>query len=167
MTMAGRAMRYLMAAAVMGGVMVPSGAMAETASAEAKAQVYVPIQFAVLLEMDFGNIVSSSSGGRVVLDPVASARDCGAMICTGSFSWSRLAVSGSDATVEISYAPLFYLNGPGQPIAAELTYPGGSGSQIQMTGGSAEVQFGAILHINPDQVPGPYSGQFAVDVNYQ
>lgn len=160
-------MRYGVVAAAVGGALVPSAAMAETASADSKAQVHSPIQFAVLLELDFGSIIAGSSGGSVVLDPLASARNCGTMICTGSFSWSRLSLSGSDATVAISYAPLFYLNGPGQPIGAELTYPGGSGAQIQMTGGSAEVQFGAILHINPDQLPGAYSGQFAVDVNYQ
>jgi len=165
--MARRMTRYWVAAAAVGGALVPSAAMAATASADSKAQVHVPIQFAVLLELDFGSIIAGSTGGSVVLDPLASARNCGTMICTGSFSWSRLSLSGSDATVEISYAPLFHLNGPGQPIGAELTYPGGSGSQIQMTGGSAEVQFGAILHINPDQAPGAYSGQFAVDVNYQ
>ncbi|MEQ8744175.1 DUF4402 domain-containing protein [Parasphingorhabdus sp.] len=166
--MAGRTMRYLGVGAALGGALVPGAAMAVVpVGADSKAQVYRPIQFAVLLELDFGSIIAGSSGGTVILDPTSSSRDCGTMICTGSFSWSRLAISGSDATVAISYAPIFYLTGPGAPIGAELTYAGGSGSQIEMTGGSAEIQFGAILHVNPDQVPGAYSGEFAVDVNYQ
>jgi hypothetical protein len=158
-------MRYWMVGAAVGGALLPSAAMAETG--DSKAQVHRPIQFAVLLELDFGSIIAGGAGGSVVLDPATSSRACGAMICTGSFSWSRLAISGSDATVGISYAPLFHITGPGAPIGAELTYPGGSGSLIEMSGGSAEIQFGAILHVNPDQLPGAYSGQFAVDVNYQ
>ena len=166
--MAARARRYGMGSAALAGLLLPAAALAQTsASGDGKAQVYSPVQFAVLLELEFGSIVANGSGGSVVLDPTASARDCGTMVCAGSFSWSRLAISGSDATVEISYAPIFYLTGPGEPIGAQLTYPGGSGSQIQMTGGAAEIQFGAILHVNPGQLPGAYSGQFAVDVNYQ
>ncbi|MEH6790561.1 DUF4402 domain-containing protein [Parasphingorhabdus sp.] len=165
--MAAQSIEYLAMAAAIGAALVPAAAAAETASADSKAQILRPIQFAVLLELDFGNIIANSSGGSVVLDPLSSSRNCGTLVCTGAFSWSRLAITGSDAMVDISYAPLFYLTGPGAPIGAQLTYPGGSGSQIEMTGGSAEVQFGAILHVNPDQVPGAYSGQFAVDVNYQ
>ncbi len=159
------AIRTLALSAALGTAAYPSIAMAETAGSAA--EVYDPIQFAVLLELNFGSIVANSTGGDIVLDPADGTRDCGALICAGTFSWSKLALTGSDATVEMTYAPLFYLTGPGDPIGAELTYPGGSGSTVDIVGGSAEVEFGSILHINPDQVQGEYQGQFEVDVFYQ
>jgi Domain of unknown function (DUF4402) len=142
---------------------------AETQTAEARARVYQPINFAVLLELDFGTVVSNPAGGTIVLDPAAGTRDCagGSLICTGSFSWSRLQLTGSDATVVVTYAPNFTLTGPGDPITAELDFPGGSGTSVALTGGSTTIEIGAKLHVNPNQVSGPYTGLFSVDVNYQ
>lgn len=165
--MVGNAIGALIRSTILGCVLISSAAMAEPASSDSRAQVYQPIQFAVLLELDFGSIIANGTGGMVVLDPAAGSRDCGGMVCSGSFSWSKLSLTGSDATVAITYPPIFYLTGPGAAIGTELTYPGGSGSTIEMTGGSAEIDFGAILNVNPNQVPGAYRGEFSVDVNYQ
>jgi Mat/Ecp fimbriae major subunit len=142
---------------------------AETQTADARARIYQPIHFAVLLELDFGTVVSDPTGGTIVLDPATNTRDCagGSLVCTGSFSWSRLQLTGSDATVVVTYAPNFTLTGPGDPITAELDFPGGSGTSVALTGGSTTIELGAKLHVNPNQVPGPYSGLFSVDVNYQ
>lgn len=159
------AIRTLAFSAVLGIAAHPSIALADTADGEA--EIFNPIQFAVLLELDFGSIVANSTGGDIVLDPADGTRNCGGLICAGTFSWSKLSLTGSDATVEMTYAPLFYLTGPGEPIGAELTYPGGSGSTVDIVDGSAEVEFGSILHVNPDQVQGEYQGQFEVDVFYQ
>lgn len=43
---------------------------------------------------------------------------------------------------------------------------GGSGAIVHLAGGSAVVKFGARLHINPGQVPGNYSGDFMVTLQY-
>jgi Domain of unknown function (DUF4402) len=144
-------------------------AHADTQTADAKARVYQPINFAVLLELDFGSVVSDPVGGTVVLDPATGTRDCagGSLICAGNFSWSRLQLTGSDATVVVTYAPSFTLTGPGVPIIAELDFPGGSGTSVALTGGSKTIELGAKLHVNPNQVPGSYAGLFSVDVNYQ
>jgi Domain of unknown function (DUF4402) len=157
------------AAIVLAAVTMPFAAHAKTATANANATLYRPIQFAVLLELDFGSIVSDPTGGTIVLDPASGTRDCagGALVCTGSFSWSRLQLTGSDATVVVTYAPSFTLTGPGTPISAELDFPGGSGTSVLLTGGSKTIELGAKLHVNPNQAPGPYSGVFSVDVNYQ
>jgi hypothetical protein len=141
---------------------------AETQTADARARIYKPINFAVLLELDFGTIVSDPTGGTIVLDPGTGTRDCagGSLICTGSFSWSRLQLTGSDATVVVTYAPNFTLTGPGDPISAELDFPGGSGTSVALTGGSTTIEIGAKLHVNANQTPGSYAGLFSVDVNY-
>lgn len=144
-------------------------AHAETASAASKAKLYRPINFAVVLELDFGSIVSGPAGGTVVLDPATGTRDCagGTLVCTGSFSWSRLSLTGSDANVRVTYAPTFTLVGPGAPIAAELDFPGGSGAVVSLSGGSRTIDIGAKLHIAPNQVPGNYTGLFSVNVDYE
>jgi Domain of unknown function (DUF4402) len=144
-------------------------AHAETVGADSKAKVYRPINFAVVLELDFGSIVSGPAGGTVVLDPATGTRDCGGgtLVCVGSFSWSRLSLTGSDANVRVTYAPSFTLVGPGAPIVAELDFPGGSGTVVALSGGSRTIDIGAKLHVAPNQMPGNYTGIFSVDVNYE
>jgi Domain of unknown function (DUF4402) len=148
--------------------LLPCAAHADVKVADATITVYEDIQFSVLLDMDFGTIVSDSTGGTVNIDPVNNSRTCPAtMTCTGSFSFSELQLSGSDANVVVTYDPSFNLNGPGVPILVEPQFPGGSGAVVQLTGGSAIFKFGAQVHINPYQQPGAYNGVFTVDVSYQ
>jgi hypothetical protein len=156
-------------AIVLAAATMPFAAHAQNATADANARLYRPIQFAVLLELEFGSIVSDPAGGTIVLDPVSGTRDCagGTLICTGGFSWSRLQLTGSDATVVVTYDPSFTLTGPGAPISAEIDFPGGSGTSVLLTGGSKTIELGAKLHVNSNQAPGAYSGVFSVDVNYQ
>lgn len=155
--------------AIAAAAMSPIVAHADIQSASANARVYQPINFAVLLELEFGSIVADSLGGTVTLDPASGTRDCagGSLICAGTFSWSRLQLTGSDATVVVTYSPSFTLTGPGDPIIAELDFPGGSGASVLLTGGSTTIEIGAKLHVNANQAPGPYTGLFSVDVNYQ
>jgi Domain of unknown function (DUF4402) len=157
------------AAGLVIAALLPATAQAETANSTSVAKVYRPIQFAVLLELEFGSVMATSAGGTVTLDPGTGTRDCagGTLVCTGAFSWSRLQLTGSDATVVVTYSPSFTLTGPGDPISAELDFPGGSGSSVALTGGSKTIEIGAKLHVNPNQLPGAYEGLFSVDVNYQ
>lgn len=162
--------RYYLTACLLALGILPGTSHAQNlAQAEATAQLYQEIRFAVLLELDFGSIVSSPAGGTVTLDPASNSRDCGGgtLVCAGSFSWSRLSLSGSDATVVVTYPPSFTLTGPGTPIQAELHFPGGSGSTVNIVGGSTTINIGASLHVNPNQVPGVYDGIFNIDVTYQ
>jgi hypothetical protein len=142
---------------------------ADTESANATLTVYEQIQFAILLEMDFGTVVSNPVGGVVHLDTSDGSRDCGggSLTCTGTFNFARLQLSGSDANVRVTYAPSLQLNGPGSPILVEPEFVGGQGAVVQLTGGSAAFEFGAKLHVNPGQAPGTYSGVFTVDVGYE
>jgi Mat/Ecp fimbriae major subunit len=143
-------------------------AMAGTATGNGKVTVYETLNFAVLLEMDFGKIVTDTSGGMVDLDPVTNARNCPSNLdCIGTFSFARLQLTGSDAQVSVNYDPNFQLTGPGDSITVEPTFSGGQGAIVQLTGGSASFDFGAKLHVNPSQLAGSYSGEFTVDIDYQ
>lgn len=149
-------------------MLTATSAAAETASGNARVRVLQPINFAILLETDFGQIVAGGSGGTVLLNPLDGTRDCTAsgMTCTGSYSVARLILTGSDAIVTITYDPNFTLTGPGSPMTVAPLFVGGSGSQIMLTGGTATIDFGAALTVNPNQVEGVYSGDFTISVNY-
>lgn len=131
------------------------------------AQVLEEIQFAVLLDMNFGRIAVNGAGGVVELDPASNNRMCDAgLVCTGTFAVSQLHLTGSDANVQINFQPSFTLTGPGDPMLVEPQFPGGPGAVINLTGGARTVRFGARLHINPLQAPGVYSGDFSIDLEY-
>ena len=143
-------------------------AFADSETGDASITIYEQIQFAVLLEMDFGRIATGSSAGVVELSQSTGTRDCDPnLVCVGGFSFSRLSLSGTDALVRVTFQPDFELTGPGQPMRVEPTFEGGSGAIVRLENGSADFDFGAKLFINAGQVSGQYSGTFAVNVNYE
>ena len=150
--------------------MMPAAAQAAAvATSSSTAQVLEEIQFAVLLDMDFGKIAvrDNSVGGRVTIDPNSTGRVCDpALVCSGTFAVSRLQLTGSDANVQVNFDPTFELTGPGDPIQAEPQFPGGPGAVVRLTGGSTVVKFGATITINPGQAPGKYTGNFTVNLEY-
>lgn len=163
------ATRWL-AAAALSALLGAGPALAGAAtSPTAQAEVLESIQFAVLLDMDFGRVAVRDplNGGDVIIDPSSSGRTCSAtIVCTGTFNTSRLELTGSDAAVQVNFDPSFLLTGPGDPIMAEPQFPGGPGAVVNLTGGYTVVNFGAILHINAGQAPGLYSGTFTVNLEY-
>jgi hypothetical protein len=162
----GKIVRGVAAIAAMSGL-APGTAQAESLSAQSKATVYRPSTLASLLDLDFGTVVSDGTGGVVMLDVDANARNCDpGMMCSAAYAFATLYLTGSNATVQVTYDPVTQLTGPGQPMDVSLLFPGGSGSYVTITNNAAVIRFGASLTINSNQVPGDYSGQFAVNVNY-
>lgn len=151
-------------------VLAPAAAQAAASvTADSTAQVLEEIQFAVLLDMDFGKIAvrDNALGGVVTIDPASGSRNCNAnLVCTGSFAVSRLLLTGSDANVQVNFDSTFTLTGPGDPIQAVPQFPGGPGAVVRLTGGSTVVKFGAAITINPGQAPGKYNGTFTVNLEY-
>jgi hypothetical protein len=149
-------------------VVVPGSAHAgATANADSRAQVYENIQFAVLLDMDFGRIASDGSAGVVELQSASGNRTCApGLACVGTYGMSELRLTGSDANVIVTFDPTFNLSGPGQDMVAEPNFPGGSGTIIHLAGGTSVIRFGARVYVNAGQAPGNYSGQFTVNLEY-
>ena len=150
------------------GLALPAPAAAGTAqTSSSTAEVLQTIQYAVLLDMNFGRVAASGNAGVVELNPTTGTRNCDPnLVCVSGFNMSELRLTGSDANVQVSFDPTFQLTGPGDPILAEPLFPGGSGAVIAITGGQAVVNFGAKLHINAGQAPGIYSGDFTVYLEY-
>lgn len=66
-------------------------ASAETSATEAKVRILRPINFAILLEMNFGDVIADASGGPVTLSPADGSRNCvsASLTCTGSHNVAR------------------------------------------------------------------------------
>ncbi|MCZ8322412.1 MAG: DUF4402 domain-containing protein [Novosphingobium sp.] len=142
-------------------------AAATVQTANATAQVLETIQYAVLLDMNFGRVAVNGSAGVVELDPASGLRNCDpTLVCVSGFAMSELRLSGSDANVQVNFDPTFQLTGPGDPIIAQPLFPGGPGAIVAISGGEAVVNFGARLYINAGQAPGVYSGDFTVYLEY-
>jgi Mat/Ecp fimbriae major subunit len=143
-------------------------AHAEAATATSKAKIVVKSELTSLLSMNFGTIYTDGAGGDVLLDKPNDNRTCApGLICYGAYDFATLQLSGSDATVVVTYAPTVQLTGPGDDMNVEVLFPGGQGAAISVTGGQVDVIFGARLTVNANQAEGEYSGQFSVDVDYQ
>lgn len=150
------------------GLALPVPALAATAqTANSTAQVLDTIQYAVLLDMNFGRVATTGNAGVVELNPSSGSRICDpTLVCVSGFGMSELRLTGSDANVQVNFDPTFTLTGPGDPILAEPLFPGGPGAVVSISGGEAVVNFGARLFINAGQTPGIYSGDFTVYLEY-
>ena len=134
---------------------LPAPALAATAhAAPVQAQVLESIQYAVLLDMDFGRVATTGAAGVIELNPSAGHRTCDpTLVCISGFTMSELRLTGSVANVQVNFDPAFQLTGPGDPILAQPMFPGGHGAVVTISGGQAVVSFGARLFINPGQAP--------------
>ncbi len=158
--------RGVVAIVAMSGL-APGVAQAENLSAQSKATVYRPSTLASLLDLDFGTVVSDGTGGVVLLDVDANSRNCDpGMMCSAAYAFATLSLTGSNATVQVTYDPVVQLVGSGQPMDVSILFPGGSGSYVTITNNAAVIRFGAALTVNPNQMPGDYAGDFTVNVNY-
>ena len=147
---------------------LPAPALAATAqTATAQAQVLENIQYAVLLDMDFGRVATTGTAGVIELNPGSGTRNCDpTLVCVSGVAMSELRLTGSDANVQVNFDPTFQLTGPGDPIMAEPLFPGGPGAVVTISGGETVVNFGARLFINAGQAPGVYTGDFTVYLEY-
>lgn len=160
--------KYYQTALGVVAAMLHTPVAAQSDTGTASATIIEEVEFAVELDLDFGQITTNNVGGIVELSPSTGIRDCSsALTCTGLYSMSRLSLSGSDALVRINYQRDFELIGPGDPMRVEPSLLGGSGAVVALTGGSAIFDFGAKLFVNPNQASGQYSGTFTVNVEYE
>jgi Mat/Ecp fimbriae major subunit len=142
---------------------------AATDSADTEAFIVEQVNFAMLLNMNFGNILVSGNAGTITLDHATGNRTCTGVgvACTGTFSMSRLELSGDERLIKITWSPSFSLTGPGVAIPVSITSALNQGDNVNLTGGFAVVEFGAIMSLNAGQAAGVYTGSFSVTADYQ
>jgi Domain of unknown function (DUF4402) len=144
-----------------------SPVQAQSASAVSSTTIISQTTLSSLLDMSFGTVITDGTGGPVILDSAAGTRSCtGGIICSGSFAFATLYVTGDSSTVQVTYPSQVLLSGPGTDMTVTPVYAGGSGATITLVSGAATIKFGAQLDVNPGQTPGNYTGTFTVNVNY-
>jgi Domain of unknown function (DUF4402) len=144
-----------------------TSAEAATASANSRATVYRPMTLASLLDLNFGTVVTDGTGGVVNLNVSSASRNCDpGLLCSNTFAFATLKLTGSNTTVQVTYNPTVQLTGPGSPMDVNIQFPGGSGTWVTVTNNATNIEFGALLTVNPAQADGDYSGLFSVDVTY-
>ena len=161
-------------------VMAAAGAQAADGTGTANATVVRPIAIANSSpHLRFGSF-STTAAGQTVAISTAGARNVSGAIGVGSgqnaFGAASFAVTGEGAltyTITLPASPISITTGGGAPeetmsVGSFVSNPTGTGllSGIAGTAGSQTLLVGATLTTVANLVPGIYSGNFTVTVQY-
>ena len=146
---------------------------AQTASADAVADIAIPSTVQRMQDLQFGDIVAGATVSTVVINPFTDSRS----IQTGDATAFGGTVSA--AQFQVSARPLLYYQ-INVPSSATLTRNGGSQTMLvddfTLNGASLRLipllttvgnfKVGGRLTVAAAQEPGQYEGSFVVTVNY-
>lgn len=169
-----------------GGALLCAGlwaapAYADTKPAQSEAVIIRPLSFIVFEDLNFGQIIASNTAGTVTLTPggVRTATNGIALIGT-EFSGARFAGQGRlNQIVTIALAAnTIQITGPGNNRMRVRTFTIGSTPTVvlstnprrfRITGANGIFAFtvGATLEVGANQVPGLYTGNWDVTLEYQ
>lgn len=163
-------LRIAMVGAIAAASFATSAQAATTASATATAEVLSSLQVTSTADLQFGQI-AANTGGTVVVNADGSTSAGGSLVSTGTRSPAAFSVLGSPNSmviVTLPAAPVNLVRGGGtetMSLGAFNTNPNGA---FPLSGtGTGSFNVGGTLTVGSGQVPGTYSGTFAVSVEYQ
>ena len=145
-----------------------------TASASATATIVTPISITKNVDMNFGNIAVTSSGGTVILAAAGTRTKTGGItlpVVTGTVTAAQFTVTGEgtytyDITLPSSAVTLTKSGGGATMDATSFTHS--AGGSPALTAGSQVFNVGATLTVAAAQAAGAYTTgtAFNVAVNY-
>lgn len=143
---------------------------ANTASADARALLLIPLTITKVQDLDFGTIVESSVAGTVTINAATGARTHNGGVTEVAsdpgqravFDWAG--TPGQQVNFDIAY-PATLDDGAGNSVQVALLYLQSS-SGIADVNGVVEVGVGGSLLISANQPAGSYSNTFTVTANY-
>lgn len=157
----------------------PSAHAQNNTQGEAEAIVLRPLSFFKVNDLDFGDIIASTSAGTVRLYPDGSRTRTGGVTLAGSDGEpARFAGLGSyNREVNISLgANQIWITGPGAQMRVRNFEIGSTPTAILSTSptrfrianalGNYNFPVGATLDVNANQAPGDYAGTFTITLNY-
>lgn len=157
----------------------PSAHAQNNTQGEAEAIVLRPLSFFKVNDLDFGDIIASTTAGTVRLYPDGSRTRTGGVTLAGSDGEpARFAGLGSyNREVNISLgANQIWITGPGAQMRVRNFEIGSTPTAILSTSptrfrianalGNYNFPVGATLDVNANQAPGDYSGTFTITLNY-
>lgn len=167
-----RTIRVMTAAAMAASVAVASigfstQANAASATFDASANIQTAIQITNAANLNFANIVPSSSAAGTVLINTSGGRTCDpALSCAGTTAAAEFDVIGSDgATYSITLPSAANIaSGPNNMLVDGFV--SSVGAVGTLTGGSETFNVGGTLNVGINQAVGAYTGTFSVTVEY-
>lgn len=170
--------RKLLIAAALTAAAVPGPALAapsNTASANGKALLLIPLTLTKIDDLDFGTIVSSNVSGTVALNATTGSRTfaggvSGVASAAGHRAYFGGAGTGGQQVVVVVVPPTQLTDSGGDTIdvlALTLDNGGNPIRTIDPTAHTFFVGVGGILNIAANQPDGVYSATFQVIANYQ
>ena len=158
------------------GAFISNANAQSTATSSASATIVTPISIAKNVDMNFGNIAVTSSGGTVVLAPAGTRTATGGVtlpVVNGTVAAAAFTVSGQsaytyDITLPSGNIPL--TSGANSMNASSFTCSIGLTAGALSVGatGSQSFTVGATLAVSANQAAGAYTTAtpFNVTVNY-
>ena len=141
-----------------------------SASAVIRAKIQVPLSITKMSDLNFGTMIATPTAGKVIIDPL------GVRTAVGGVVLANTSVFGVSAAA-------FQVNGEANttftvllPTSAQMTFGAyamtvdtfvtdGAPYLLSVSGGQ-RLSVGATMYVGANQVPGQYSGTFAVTVAY-
>jgi hypothetical protein len=162
---------------------ISSPARAETEAVDAQVAIVTRGEFFKVEDMHFGVVIPSGLPGIVTLAPSGARTATGGVTLVGNLhhpaEFAGRKPAGGNPPVLISVnSNTITLTGPGTPMLVTLirgnTNPGQVFStvarsfQVQGTSnGAFELRVGATLTVNANQTPGTYTGNWAINLDFQ
>ena len=155
-----------------------SAASAQDATATATAEILEALTLVNDNALDFGTLVVDTAGGSVSIAPTTGAASvcAGSVICSGTSAPAGFTADGqAGATIDInlpaSAAELRHVDFATSTAIQHnipLAFSGSATSlTLDATTGTGTFLVGGTLTLDGSEIPGVYSTQFQVSVNYQ
>ena len=141
-----------------------SGERAEAITANASAQIAIPISVSESTALDHGTVTASGSLGTVTISTAGVRGVTGGVAeLGGSPSQGIFAVTGeANSAFSITRDATTTLTGGGDPMVATLS----DDNPSNLSSGSATINVGSSLAVAADQAAGAYSSTYSITVSY-
>jgi hypothetical protein len=169
--------KFLIAAAIAAAAVpgpVAAASPSNTATADSKALLLVPLTLAKIDDLDFGTVISSGSSGTIALNASTSARTfaggvTGVPSAAGHRAYFGGAGTANQQVVVVVIPPAQLTDSNGDTIdvlALTIDNAGNPIRTVDPVTRSFFVGVGGILNIAANQPDGTYSATFQVTANY-
>lgn len=141
-----------------------------TATATASATIITPITITKLTDMSFGNVVSNTTGGTIVLSPASARTQTGIQLpaTTGTVAAASFKVEGQAGyaySVTLPTAAYEITTGTGADETEKMTLTDFiSDTTGIITGGTQTLNVGATLNVVANQSAGTYTSATPINV---
>ncbi len=155
-------------------------AYADTATGQSSVAIVRPLSFFIIDELNFGTVLAGATAGNVILAPDGTRTSTGGVVLMGnSHQPGSFAGLGSfNQRVDISITSnTINLTGPGAPMQVKTWIIGSTPTaelttsplrfRIRGAGGTFRFPLGATLTVGANQVPGVYTGNYTITLEYQ